>query len=293
MAYSSQIGESIRRFAFEELINSAAHLFCWMCSFVNKCNTLKDDVFAIAEDMWGIASLKYPGECGHCYGKACTCDPIRMDRKKDKAASYERLLEERKIFHYKDYTIEESRRLFYQIFGGRIHIQSLETIGFHFLEEVGEAAICVRQLSQLSHIASNPETGIGLDFLKELSTVEGIVKCYSKYCKGEHIVDLKSKKPDVLKRRIVDAKMGLIIELGDSFSWFFAILNKLMLISESVYEKPKDHEEIIMAMEKTLSRIYINPTTHEAHCYHCLSKPCRCTFYNVLPSKSNATLCKT
>lgn len=286
MAHSSQIGESIRRFAFESLQRSAAHTFCWLCSFINKCNALRDDVFAVDESLSGIVSLKYPCKCGHCKMSPCSCDPIRMDKEKDKSAAYAKLFGLRKniLASFEKYSIDQSKEVFYEIYGGRLHIQTLESIGFHFLEEIGEAAVRVRQLSQLRKIAQEKETGIDLDFLSKLSTVEGIVSEYSKSTIKPKDIDYASRDVAMLKARLVDAKMGLAIEIGDSFSWFCAILNKLDSISKAIYDKPEDHSEILRPLEQVLKSEYLDEKG-TPKCPSCLSNPCKCAFYNISPGK--------
>lgn len=280
MAHTSKIGESIRKFSFESLLKSAAHTFCWLCSFVNKCNALQNDVFSIKESLSGIVSLKYPCACGHCKKNPCSCDPVSMEAKADKSAAYKELLGLRinYLASFEGYSIDQCKEVFYQIFGGKTHIQTLENIGFHFLEEVGETAVCVRQLSQLRKITKDTRTGIDLDFLEKLSTVEGIVENYAKYRKRD--IDYASTSPDMLRARVVDAKMGLVVEIGDSFSWFCAILNKLSSISRSIYDQPDDHPEILRPLEQVLNSEYLD-SQGKAKCPSCKNNPCKCAFYNV------------
>lgn len=284
MAHTSQIGESIRRFAFENLLKSAAHTFCWLCSFVNKCNVLRNDVFSIDETLPGIVSLKYPCVCGHCQTTPCSCDPVRMDREADKSAAYNKLLGIRKniLASFEGYSIDQSKEVFYQIYGGMTHIQTLETIGFHFLEEVGEAAVCVRQLSQLRKITEENIAELDLDFLKQISTIEGIVQSFTKYGKKEIVY--ASTEPDMLRARLVNAKMGLVVEIGDSFSWFCAILNKLDFIANSIYENPEKHKEILKPSEQALRDEYLD-ASNKAICPSCKKNPCKCAFYNISTKK--------
>lgn len=282
MAHTSSIGESIRRVAFESLLDSAAHTFCWLCSFVNKCRTLPDeDLFSIKESLCGIVSLKYPGVCGHCKQKPCQCDPVRMDKEVDKSAAYKDLLDRRArvLKSFEGYSIEDGRKVFDEIYGGRTHIQTLENIGFHFLEEIGEAALCVRKLGQLRAIAVEDSTGIDAAFVKQLSTVKGIVDNYVKYRKPSKEIDYTSTKPDMLKARVVEAKMGLVVEIGDSFSWFCAILNKLNSISKSIFDEPEKHSDIIRRLEDVLNSVYFD--SGNARCPSCKNKPCRCAFFNL------------
>jgi len=272
MAHCSLIGESIRKVNFLDLLKNAAHMFCWLCSYVNKCNQTKNSVFSFTEDLSELVSLKYPLVCGHCKEARCHCDPTIMDEKKDKAADYKELLRRRKgIFAaVQMYPIDEWQDAFQRIYSEQIHILTLESIGFHFLEEVGEGAMAVRMLSQLRKIVDARIGGIDIAFLNELITVEGIVENYRKYYKSE-ICYIK-KEPDILKWRIVDAKMHMVIEIGDTFSWLCSILNKLRLIS-------KDNEFDLPSLEKKLNEEYFDEAGN-SKCPTCEKKPCLCIFFS-------------
>jgi NTP pyrophosphatase (non-canonical NTP hydrolase) len=281
MAHTSEIGESIRKFAFESLLKSAAHTFCWLCSFVNKCNVMQnDDIFCISESLPGIVSLKYPDVCGYCREKPCKCDPVKMESETDKSAMYTDLLDRRSrvLRAQEDFSVESYKRMFKEIYGGRVHIQTLESIGFHFLEEIGEAAVCVRKLSQLRRISQDESTGIDSTFVKQLSKVDSIVKNYIEYRTTEEI-DYAVKDPRMLKARVVDAKMGLVVEIADSFSWFCALLNKLDSISRFIWDHPDKHKPL-KQVEHVLRNEYFSRTGN-ARCPSCKKKPCRCVFYNL------------
>ena len=280
MAHTSSRGESIRLVTFERLMKSAAHTFCWLCSFVNKCNTLQDDIFSITESLCGIVSLKYPGVCGYCKQKPCQCDPVKINQREDKSAEYMDLLDRRDriLKSFESYSIADCTKIFDEIYGGRIHIQTLENIGFHFLEEIGEAAVNIRRLNQLKGVTDS-STGIGLTFLKRLSTVEGIVQNYAKHNKPSEEIDLVSIEPDMLKARVVEAKMGLVIEIADSFSWFCAILNKLDKISRTIFEHLAARD-ILKPLEQVLITEYFDAKGN-ARCPTCESDPCKCSFLNV------------
>jgi hypothetical protein len=284
MAHTSSIGENIRKVAFEKLLNSGAHTFCWLCSFVNKCNRLEnDDLFSISESLCGIVSLKYPDKCGHCGHSPCDCDPVKMEDEEGKLARFKFLLEERNrnLDAYEGYSIKDYRDMFLGIYKGRLHIQSLESIGFHFLEEIGEAAVSVRQLSQLRKIACDKETGIDSSFLRSITTAEGIVENHFRHHKNPKEIKYYSKEPDMLKARVVNAKMDLVAEIADSFSWFCAILNKLDRISKSIYDKPEEHDTL-KPLESVLYDVYIDPETKKAICPSCHNSPCKCAFYNTI-----------
>lgn len=281
MAHTSSIGEDIRRFAFNSLLDSAAHTFCWMCSFVNKCNKPDSGIFSINESLCGIVCLKYPKLCGHCGVNPCACDPVKMDKMHDKSAKYEQLLKDRKsaITSFEGFSIDDCLYEFSHIYGGRIHIQTLESIGFHFLEEVGEAAVVVRELGQLRHIADDPKSGIDVAFLNNLVKVESIVQNYVEYSRQNEKIKYDSRDTGWLKARIVRAKMGLVIELADSFSWFCAILNKLDSIARSIQNHAEQHNQSnLKSLEQILNSNYFG-SDGKARCPSCMSNPCRCVFF--------------
>jgi hypothetical protein len=280
MAHSSCIGESIRRFSFDTLMYSAAHYFCWLCSFINRCNRMPTDVFSLNECLSGIVSLKYPLACGHCRQNPCCCDAATMDKIANKSAHYELLAAKRAgmILSAKEYPMRLWLEAYKSIYGGRVHIVTLESIGFHFLEEVGEAAVAVRQLSQLRTLADAGIEGINTSLLDELKTVDEIVKHYQGHPKPK--ADPKdiytSHDPEVLKWRLISAKMDMIVEIGDTFSWFCAILNKLEEIAGTIYEPPNQLRH--PTIEKVLLSEYIT-ASGKARCPTCQNNPCSCAFF--------------
>ena len=281
MAHASSMGESIRTISFETLLNSAAHTFCWLCSFVNMCNSLENDAFSLKESLCGIVSLKYPGVCGHCEEKHCTCDPVKMDSETNKSAKYKTLPEKYRphaLPAFEDYHIEGLISNFDIIYAGRIHILTLESIGFHFLEEVGEAAVAVRKLGQLRKIHKYRKEDFDPSFLNSLENIPGIVAQYEKYIgnkKPKDIIDYASSDIEMLKLRLVDAKMELIIEIADTISWFCAVLNKLTRISRSIWENPS---HIIPKLEVKLNEMYVKDG--KTQCPTCKHAECACVFYS-------------
>lgn len=273
MAHSSSIGESIRRFAFGELLHHAAHTFCWLCSFVNKCNEIKNDIFSCTESLCGIVSLKYPLKCGHCKIDYCQCKARRIDAQRDKSAQYSELFRYREgvLESVETYSIAQWKEKFRDIYGDRVHIQTTDSIGFHFLEEVGEGAVAVRSLSQLRSIVDEGIEGIDENFLNELITVEGIVKNYAKHYIHPKEIDYASKNSEMLKGRIVDAKIRMVIEIADTFSWLCAIMNKLdEILDASEFSLP--------SLEEKLNEEYINDNG-TARCPTCNANPCSCVFF--------------
>jgi len=193
-----------------------------------------------------------------------------MDKASEKAARYEKLFKERQKINFTTFTISQWQETFKNIYGGRVHISTLETLGFHFLEEAGEMALAVRNLSQLKNIVAEKIPGIDLALLHELSAVEGIVKNYVEYCGIE--IDHNSKDPKMLKARIVDAKMSMVIEIADTFSWFCSVLNKLNSISE-------ENGMSLPSLEDGLNQEYFDKDGNIV-CPACKNKNCSCVFFS-------------
>lgn len=273
-AHSSMIGECIRRYHFKKLLQYAAHTFCWLSSFVNRCKSTDSPMFSVSESLSEIVSLKYPRACGHCVSKPCKCHPTEMDKIDDKAAHYERLFEERKgvIKSVEHYTIRDWKNTFASIYGEQVHILTLESIGFHFLEEVGEGATAVRKLGQLKRVASEKTEGIEASFLEELNTVEGIVKNYTVHKTQDGNIDYVSREADMIKWRIAEAKMSLVIEIADTFSWFCSILNKLDSISDNCDLR-------LPTLEEKLNSEYLD-NSGQPKCPTCEKDTCQCVFFS-------------
>ena len=284
MAYCSQIGETIRTSEFEKLLRAAAHGFCWMCTFVSKCNSTSDLLFRCENDFCDMVYLKFPNRCGHCERDQCICDPHAMDKKTDKAAQYKKLYNE----YWK--TVQSGSRkyqlstwisTFRRIFGTQIYLQNIETLGFHFLEEAGEEARAVRELTQLRGVLACGLKGIDHEFLVKITNIPGLVEEYE-VCMGaiEKVpknIDMKSSKSEHIKARIVRGKMDLVIEFADTFSWFCAIMIKLRWMSQKLgIADEKSHIEIMLESE-------YGKKGDPLKCPTCSDIDCKCKFFPETP----------
>lgn len=293
MAHISSIGEAIRRTHYKELIKSAAHAFCWMCSYVSFCNESKSGLFTFENSLSEIVGLKFPGVCGHCIKNPCGCNPVMMDEQRDKSAKYEELLSKwlREKDKYINYTLDLWLIDFWDIFSGQIHLQDIESIGFHLLEEAGEEAKVVRELVQFRGILDANIEGLDRSFLLNISNIPGVVGTYSKYVKilkekyevekDKDVfdnIDLTSKDPDVIKTRLVKSKMDFVIELADTFSWYCAVLLKLHEIIK--YEKLDDELSKTFHIEESLKKVYQSRNREDLlKCYKCHESECKCKFF--------------
>jgi len=296
MAHCSELGEGIRRVNYPDILKSAAHAFCWMCSFVNRCNTGGDLLFSLHNSLCEMVYLKFPERCGHCMSNPCQCDPSKMDAKKDKAAKYEDLLQKwlRKAGNY-GLTLTQWTQLFKDVFSGRIHLATLESIGFHFLEEAGEEASAVRQLVQFRGILDAQIEGVDKGFLEALTSINTLVPEYAVCMRDEKVynpekpsepkVDLTSSDPAHVKARIVRAKMDLVIEFADMFSWFCAVLVKLEQIAQSSKLRS---DGAGLDIEESLKMVYAYDKGNPLLCPSCHNPECKCLFFLPKASENNA-----
>jgi len=276
LAYGSVIGENVRRAEYEKLITKAAHAFCWLCTFITKLNNTDDLLFRCEHNFCDIVYFKFPNKCGHCIRDLCECDPFKMDRKPDKAAEYRALYNLWKPFPEKVFQLSDWLQLFTDIYGGRIYLQTMENICFHFLEEAGEEAQAVRELLQMKGILKMGFQNINPVFLKRICTIEGLIEEYEKCLgaiNGKENIDITSVEENQLKARIVKSKMDLVIEFADTFSWFCAILIRLKLLSKSLNINIEKYD-IEIALEKEYGK---KGTT--LICPACSQSDCKCKFF--------------
>ena len=159
---------------------------------------------------------------------------------------------------------------------------TLENIAFHFLEEAGEEARAVRELIQMRNVLNANIQGVDEKFLEKIYVIDGLFEEYQncmdvlkKDEENKPIIDITSCDPKHIKARIVKGKMGLIVELADTFSWFCTILIKLEMIAEGLHL-----EEDLYDLEKCLEKIY-GPKGTTLVCPRCKSYDCKCLFFPI------------
>jgi hypothetical protein len=296
MAHISVIGEAIRKSNYREILSAAAHAFCWMCCYIDTCRKTPDPLFRINNTFSDIVGLKFPERCGHCMHDACSCDPAKMDEQKDKSSKYSKLLKHWKKLKFETYMLDTWLDTFWDIYSGRIHLSTIENIGFHLLEEAGEEALAVRQLVQFRGITDKNIEGIDSKFLSKISSIPNLVseynnammalkKRYTVETDKEAIskIDFTSKEPVVLKARLLKGKMDFVIEFADTFSWYCAVLLKLRTIIKQL----AINENNDFRIENELNQVYKSSNdTVPLVCPSCNKAKCSCLFY---PEESKET----
>jgi len=111
--------------------------------------------------------------------------------------------------------------------------------------------------------------------VNDLRTVSGIVEKYAEFKDQISEIDITSREPDIIKARIIEAKMGLVVEIGDTFSWFCAVINKLNAIMDTILEKP---ENKLPHLESVLISDYMKDGSPV--CPSCDTNPCNCVFFS-------------
>ncbi len=198
-----------------------------------------------------------------------------MDAMPNKAAQYRLLLGDRaKLGDAPNkYVMSQWLDVFKDIYGQHIHMLTLESIGFHFLEEAGEELTAIRGLVQLEGVIQAKIEGIDETFLAKLTTFKDIVELYDKYV-GQEPEPYK-RDPEALKARLVHAKIDMFTEFADTFSWFCSILNKVMSIAQNCGENNCVFTQNVF--QGKLRQEYLPDGS--PICPSCRKSPCDCVFY--------------
>jgi len=275
MAHCSAMGEGIRTVHYEDVLREAAHAFEWMCAFVTKLNALPENhVFSFRAPFSDIIAIKYPNVCGHCVSSPCRCNTVEMDAQADKAGRYSKLysrwkqhIESWRTFKFSDWVAS-----FDSIYRQNVHLLTLDMIGFHFLEETGEAAHAVKALSEME-TAGDFFGGDIITFARDLTSVEGLMPLswhddYKAVVEGKEPLDPASTDILAIKKRLVYSKIHLVTEFADTFAWMCSLLKKIDIIAKTNGAQLPLMEQTIEAEYQSNdgNRTWICPTCKQAKC---------------------------
>jgi hypothetical protein len=161
----------------------------------------------------------------------------------------------------------------------------MESIGFHLLEESGEEAKAVRQLVQFRRAISEKKAPkLQKEFLDDISSIKTLIKQYydtqNMYINATpdpsgDVISRKDNSYNAIKARVAQAKVDLIIEMADTFSWFCAVLLKMKdyIKSLDLSQKVKNRYEIENVIKKEYQ---FKGKNQPLTCYACLENPCTC-----------------
>ena len=276
-AHASALGEAIRQVEYTEVLKQAAYTFTWMCAFVTCLQDPKTPaVWRIKDSFAAIVAMKYPGVCGHCIEEKCKCDHYEMASRRDKSVNLTKLHKKWKAFDHETKTLKKWIDQFMSIYGNNIHLLPLEMIGFHFLEEIGEVSYALRRVAELRNV-NNQKIRVPKKFISEdLASVEKLVQQATKYktvLNDDSKLNFHDEGQKFLKERLYAAKVHVVTEVADAFSWLCAIISKVQCIAEeNNIPKAEDFEAVLV------KQLYQRRKT--PRCPRCgATGGCICVFY--------------
>jgi len=146
---ATKVGEAIREDKIEDCLKYLAHTFCRIAIFVAKIG--KDQ--SVAENFRSIKEFKefskvvwykYPQICPHCLQATCTC-PSLIEKPESEQVK-EKLKEKREKLNPPE-TVDQWQAMFETIYDKAHFVKSLDELGFHLLEEMGEVQTAIRQIA--------------------------------------------------------------------------------------------------------------------------------------------------
>jgi len=263
--HGSAVGEFVRRHEVGKALRRCAHVFCWLCSFVAKyqLDNYEQEFMILRRSLSQMAWHKYPYACPFCGKVPCHCpldkgyvDELSQDARERHRGELEPKLAKRRTrrafkITTRGYRIErgcpktlsEFAEMFAILYGPAHHELSLSDIAFHFLEEIGEVAQVIRYVH----------------------TIRGWTD--------------KQTHPH-LKHRDQALKFyhdALCDEIGDTFSWLLAIVNKAQrevdLATRGTIARAKKPIQIPTLTEVLASEYHIRNDT-VVRCHRCKKTTC-------------------
>lgn len=214
--HAADVAEAIREHNYNNACHNLAEVFCWMSSFINKCNREQDEgsFFKMDEQFSEIVWLKYHQKCPLCDTSPCYC-PLMKSRINEfksevKEERYDRIeLEGRDQINHGN-NIKEIERLvemYEKIYRTSYVLSTIEEICFHFTEEIGEVAEMVHKLDKKN---------------------------------GKELINLTDEQ----KSEIKEYQRQLKRELADVFSWSVALIIKFNIMINEISPVLVDYGKI-------------------------------------------------
>lgn len=265
--HASKLGEAIRKDELNKIFDELAELTNWLFGFVAKLNDRKSDwqaVFNIEAKFSNMIWAKYPGICGHCLerdylakGKqppknihrqhkkcACLVNYPEVEYRDDK----EELKRERRTFaeetrDKRPNTLASMEKMFHEIYEANVSVWTIESIGFHLLEEVGEVG---RSLIDLYTIKKSNNQSSASNGANEGNLCDEIAETFSWICSLTAKLSQLFRPIDAYYKSIVKAE-GVELSLAQTIHLEWALWHK-----------------------------YRDSTTNRYRCPYCGHSPCTC-----------------
>lgn len=274
--HASKLGEAIRKDDANLVLKETAETANWLFGFVAKLNDNKvdwEDSFNISTNLYRMIWDKYPDLCPHCFQriyklgngkitnkeiedkvkprcKYCLADyPTVEQRTEDKKYPEIKKLSEKELRKYAKktaknipQTFKNMENMFHRIYKANTSIATIESIGFHILEETGEMGRAVIDIYTIKSSGEPLED-------KQHDLCDEIAEVFGWLCSLTLKVQDGAKVFDKYRRRL--------------FSYVLPNANQDML---SGY----------VGLEQILWLEYRNHRTNKYECPYCHSENCTC-----------------
>jgi len=198
----------------------------------------------------------------------------------------------------RNFSISDWLKTFDGIYQNNTQLQSLSTIGFHLLEEAGEESRAIRHLVQLRDLSIQKKT-ITKEFIRNTGDVTTLICQYDKFHREVNEFFLKKSYSKVyrkrfyrktdeeifLKYRLLRAKMDLVNELADTFTWFSSVILKFLHMAKNMDKSKWFTKEISLdydILDERIAKEYslsIEEEEKNPKCHSCDKTECECKYY--------------
>ena len=264
--HASKLGEAIRKDELDRIFDELAELTNWLFSFVAKLGDEKSEseaVFNIRTKFSDMIWAKYPGICCHCLEreyrdrgqmpekpykprKKCECliNYPGVEYRDDREEIKEKRREFAKMIKYaKPKTLAGMEKMFREIYEANVSVWTIESTGFHLLEEVGEIG---RSLIDLyTTRGSNNQSLISIE-AKEANLCDEIAETFSWICS-------------------LTAKLRQLFKPTDDY------YESMVMEKKMAYKLAKT-----IHLEWAIWKKYRDPSTYCYRCTYCGHSPCTC-----------------
>ncbi len=277
----SGMAQAIRRSEYQSLATSAAEALQWVCLFTYGCSHSRaGSTLHISNSLSEIVAISYPGVCGRCQSVPCACDSLAIDKRRPWPLNLKLLAHRREQLGFREFSFGNWLQMFTKIFGGRVQMMSLESVGFHLLEEATEVALNIDVLARIDQYLDR-ESDAAAEVAEATKSIEGFIELYSAL-RGEELyardLDPVSYAPSSVLASFLQAKAGLLVGIADTFSWLCTALTKTELILNSNQALGAQSE-----IDQVLRNLYMG-SGQSLRCPKCSSAPCQCNeFSESLP----------
>lgn len=264
--HASKLGEAIRKDELDRIFDELAELTNWLFSFVAKLGDEKagwEAVFNMKARFSDMVWAKYPGTCCHCLEreykatgripeepykpyKKCTClinYPSVEDREDREEIKQKRREFAEKVKYAKPKTLAGTEKMFREIYAANVSVWTIESIGFHLLEEVGEIG---RSLIDIYTARGSNNHSLTSIETRQANLCDEIAETFSWICS-------------------LTAKLKQLFKPTDDY------YKSLVTVKEAAPTLAKT-----IHLEWAIWKKYRNPDNYRYRCTYCGHSPCTC-----------------